>query len=109
MKKRKTPTLVTSAVLTLITIFFWAGFEVYRSLTIKPEPSVPPAILNPLNPNLDVDSLNNIQQRLYFDDSQIGSTSATITPVVAPTASPLASATPIPVIPTGTPSASPTP
>ena len=92
MRKTKTPTLVTTAILTLITILFWAGFEVYRSLTIKPAPPVPPNILLPLDPTLDVNSLNAIQSRIFLTNDQIGATSAT--PSATPSQTPQAQPTP---------------
>ena len=106
MKKLKTPTAVTTAVLSLITIFFWAGFEIYRSLTVKPTPVVQAEIVNPLNPTLDTKTLEGLQQRLFLDDSQIGNNAAatstptpTLTPIPTATASPTATpggATPSP-------------
>lgn len=97
MKKAKTPTAVITAVLTLITLVFWAGFEVYRSLTTKPAPSVPPDIISPLDPSLDTNALSNLTSRLYFSDSDIGNiqiqTSPTPLPTVVPTATPTASPT----------------
>lgn len=68
----KTPTAVTTAILTITTIFFWIGFEIYRSLTAKPAPIVPPEIVNPLNPALDVTTLNKLQQRMHLSEDQIG-------------------------------------
>jgi hypothetical protein len=107
MKKRKTPQAVTTMILTLITIFFWAGFEVYRSFTTKPIPPVPAEILNPLDPTLDTASLNSLNQRLFLNENEIGNSVAsgaavfaTLPPEVTPTGSP--SATPV-----STPSATP--
>jgi hypothetical protein len=94
MKKRKTPTAVTTAILTLITIFCWAGFEVYRSLTIKPIPPVPAEILNPLDPTLDTASLNSLNQRLFLNENEIGNNVATNAAIFA-TIAPLPSATPV--------------
>lgn len=74
MKKLKTPTAVTTAVLTLITIFFWAGFEIYRAITAKPIPVVPAAVINPLDPTIDTKTLDNISQRLFFNENQINNT-----------------------------------
>ncbi len=68
----KTPTAVTTAILTVITIFFWIAFEIYRSLTTKPSPPVPPDIVTPLNPTLDVAGLNKLQQRMHLSDDEIG-------------------------------------
>src|SRR5258706_5954281 len=112
MKRLKTPKAVTTAVLTLITIFFWAGFEIYRSLTIKPTPTVTEAIINPVDPHLDINTLSTLNQRLFLNDSEIGNTeliviaspSPTEIPVETPTAS--QSATPIAsesATPAGTP------
>jgi hypothetical protein len=108
MNKPKTPTIVTSAILTLITIFFWVGFEVYRSLTIKPAPSVPEKILAPLDPSLDTNSLNAIKDRAFLTDDQIGNIQASVIPsaTTSPTSTPLASAS---AIPTSSPSATPKP
>lgn len=91
MKKIKTPTAVTTAVLTLITIFFWAGFEIFRSLTVKPSPVVAQEIVSPLDPTLDTKTLDSISQRTFLNDSDIGNTVASTTntqpttPTTAPT------------------------
>ncbi|HEX6976939.1 MAG TPA: hypothetical protein VF185_01085 [Patescibacteria group bacterium] len=95
----KTPAGVTLAIITLITIFFWIAFEVYRTLTIKPSPPVPAEIVAPLNPTLDVAALNKLQQRMYLSDDQIGNNTVTAStlPTPTPVATPVASesATPI--------------
>lgn len=67
-QKNKLPGLVTIAILTVITVIFWTGLEVFRELTVKPEPTVAAEILAPLNPNLDVDSLNKIQKRIDLNE-----------------------------------------
>ncbi len=106
MKRFKTPKAVTTLILTLITIFFWAGFEVYRSFTVKPSPTVPEVIINPINPVLDTNSLNSIKQRIFLDDNQIGNTAPTASPTLSPTPIPTSSPTATPTI-TATPSAIP--
>ncbi len=101
MKKAKTPTAVITAVLTLITIIFWVGFELYRALTFKPTPPVPQTIINPLDPTLDTKALQSLQQRMFLNDTEIGNTQATSTiptPVSSPTTPPL-------VVPITTPEA----
>lgn len=97
MKKIKTPTAVTSAVLTLITIFFWAGFEIFRSFTTKPTPTVAQEVIQPLDPTLDTKALDNLSQRLHFQDSDIGDLSISVT------SSPL----PQPTVPSSVPPAIP--
>ncbi len=98
MKKTKTPTAVTSLVFTLITIFFWAGFEVYRTFALKPVPPVPEPVIRPLDPTLDVSILNSVPQRLFFEDSEIGNTQVSIdvlsgSPIPSPTETPFPIAT----------------
>ena len=105
-KKLKTPTLVTTAVLTMITVIFWIAFEVYRTITTKPAPTVPQEIIAPLNPTLDEGTLNKLQLRINLDESQVGNlVTQTVTPVPTPTEAPVASES---GTPTASASASPT-
>lgn len=97
MKNIKAPKIVTIGILTLITIVFWVGFEIYRTFTQKPEAPVAENIITPLNPTLDQTVLSKIQERMYLDEGQIGQTvitAATPTPLptIAPTVAPTASA-----------------
>lgn len=92
MQNQKLPNLVTIAVLTVITIFFWIGLEVYRVLSTKPAPSVPEEILAPLNPELDTITLDKLEERVYLEPSETGQTQIKIeieaTPAALPTDSP---------------------
>jgi hypothetical protein len=112
MKKMKTPSLVTLAILTTITIIFWILFSVFRIFASKPSVSIPPEILEPVTPTLDSESLNKIVQGVYLSEGEIPTTilsipsptpSALPTPTISP--SPTASAT---ASPTASPSATPT-
>lgn len=96
MKNIKAPKLVTIGVLTLITVVFWVGFEVFRTFTKKPEDPVPQAILNPIDPTLDQAALSKVQGRVYLDEGQIGQTvvqkaTSTPEPTTVATSSPSAS------------------
>ncbi len=103
MKKNKRPAIVTTGILTLITVIFWAGFEVYHSITTKPAPQVPTEIINPLDPTLDTKTLDKVQQRIFLNDSEIGNTQlATPSSAPSPTSSPIVSSTPS-ATPTATP------
>jgi hypothetical protein len=122
MKKTRTPTAVTSLIFTLITVLFWAAFQVYRALTTKPAPIVPDEIIRPLDPNLDNNVLNSLSGRLYFNESDLPNTVASReaiqalptppeatqtpagTPLPLPSESPVASGSPAP---TGSPSPTP--
>ena len=105
MKNIKAPKIVTIGILTLITLVFWVGFEVFRTFTKEPEIPVPPSIIEPINPALDQTALSSLQGRMYLEEGQIGQTvtqTASPTPVqtVAPTTEPAE-------IPEASPSASP--
>ncbi|OGM56072.1 hypothetical protein A3E46_02905 [Candidatus Woesebacteria bacterium RIFCSPHIGHO2_12_FULL_46_16] len=103
MKKTKTPSLVTITILTTITVIFWVFFTVYRVFINEPAPNIPAEVLEPLTPNLDKDTIDKIEARLFFSEGEIGATQfATASPSASPT--PEATATP-----TSSPSASPTP
>lgn len=71
MPKSKLPKLVNILILTLITVIVWVGFDVYRLFNNPPPPIVSKEVSNPLIPNLDQDSINQIESRIYLDDSQI--------------------------------------
>lgn len=103
MKRTSTPTGITTAVLTLITVLLWAGFGVYRALTIAPEQTVPEDIIRPLDPKLDTNTLDTLQTRLSIDEKSIEATPGpTTTPIPTSTPLPSGSGTPTP-IPTSTP------
>ncbi len=89
MKKIKIPSIVAVMILTVITISFWIVFSVIRIFTTEPTPSIPPEILNPLNPNYDKTVVDKIQERIYFDKEQVFETvQLTPGPTASPTASP---------------------
>jgi len=103
MKKTKTPNLVTIFILTTITVVFWVFFTVYRVFTNEPTPNIPPEVLEPLTPNLDKDTIDKIEARLFFSEGEIGATQFV---TASPSASPTPQAT---ASPTSSPSASPSP
>lgn len=113
MKNLKIPAFVTVLILTTITLVFWVFFGVYRVFTKTPAPNIPAGIMEPLNPNLDKDTLNQLQNRTYFEEGSVP-----IIPILTPTPetiiSPQVTITPTPEIstsptPTATSSGSPTP
>lgn len=112
MKKSKLPGILTILILTLITMVVWISLSIYWALSKKSDPSVPEEISKPLTPTLDMDSLNNIQSRLFLDDSQIPE--IVITQSAAPASELLIEPTPEPEItsepePTPEPEIIPTP
>lgn len=72
-KKVKVPSLVTLAILTLFTVVFWVGFDLYHAFQNKPDPEVEPKVLEPINPVINQDALNQLQQTLLVSQSEINS------------------------------------
>lgn len=101
MEKAKIPSFITILILTLVTVATWVGFSIYRALTAAPGPTVAKEILNPLNPALDTSVINQVNSRIFLDDSQIpeinikspGGSAPPATPISTPVAS--QSATPV--------------
>lgn len=75
--KTKLPSFVTILILTLVTSLAWVAFSVYRAVAIKPNPSVPKEISEPLVPILDDKTITDLKTKLYFDDSQVPEISPT--------------------------------
>jgi hypothetical protein len=71
MRRIKPPKLLYINIFTLITVVVWIVTSVLRVLLAKPEHDVPKEILVPISPTLDVSVLSEIEQRLYFEDSEI--------------------------------------
>lgn len=97
MKKTKLPSLIPILVLTLITVVMWVFFDIFRALKQTPELTVPTTISQPLTPTLDQNSINQIESRIFLNDSQIPDT---IVVNASPTPKPLETPKP-----SGTPSA----
>jgi len=105
MNKQKPPRILTLAILTVVTVAVWIGFDVYRALTTKPAPPVPPEILAPIDPQLNINVLSTIVNRVYVEPKE-GTTQiveslsegviSTPVPTPVPTASPIATSTPSP-------------
>src|SRR3989344_2932574 len=71
MKKPKAPRLVTVAIFTTITTIFWIFFSLYRILATESPPKVDSKLLEPISPELDRDSLNKLEERVFFEESDI--------------------------------------
>ena len=116
MRKRKTPALVNLAIYTTITIFLWIFFDIYRALKKAPVLDINEKLLEPVNPNLDNNLLDEIYQRIYYNKSTFqniaptqqpsdevsspsGELSPTATPEITITVTPTEIPTTTPVIP----------
>ncbi len=98
-KNSRLPNLVSILILTVLTALMWISFSVYRAITTKPAPVVPPVVSQPLTPTLDTATMSKVQSSIFLDNSQIPQTVAnfTSTAIPAATALPKASPTPSPV------------
>ena len=65
------PPLVTTAVIILTSIIIWFAFDIVKIIKTNPAPTIPTALLIPLNPSLDEANLNKLPQRVYINDSEI--------------------------------------
>lgn len=80
MKEPKIPSFVAILILSLITIVVWASLGVYRNLTTEQPVEVPDKIIEPLTPSLDDESLDEVNQRLFFEESEIANVTITAAP-----------------------------
>ena len=88
MEKQKRPNFVTIGILTVITIFLWIGFSVYRAFTITPSIEVSDEIIKPITPTLDTETLSKIDQRVFFEEGEIRQILIS-TPAATPTPTPI--------------------
>jgi hypothetical protein len=71
MNKKKLTRLIPILILTLITVVMWISLDVVRLLKKTPELVVPTEVSQPLTPTLDESSINQIESRIFLNDSQI--------------------------------------
>ncbi len=81
MRRKKTPALVNLAIYTTITIFLWIFFDVYRALRKAPVLDIDNKTLEPVNPNLDKNLLDEIYQSIYYDESKLDNYVTTPNPI----------------------------
>jgi len=104
-KNKKTPSLISTLILTTITLVSWVFFSIYRAF-VKPQPVVvPPEILEPIDPELDTDSLNKLKERFYLNEEEVPEiTPPPKTETPSPTTSPTITPSPTnEAVPTATP------
>lgn len=107
MKKQKLPTIVVIAILTLITTLLWAFFDITRAFLKKPDIKVEASTIVPIDPSLDLETLNLLQSATFFEEGQVAEI---VIPSASPTAEPIIEPSPettIEIVEDVTPSASP--
>lgn len=88
MRRKKTPALVNIAIYTTITVFLWIFFDVYRALKKAPVLDIDNKILEPVNPNLDRNLLDEVYKSIYYDKSKLETYEVAI-PSPSPSPSPV--------------------
>lgn len=73
MKRAKAPKLVTVAIFTTVTIVFWVFYTLYNILVGEPSLNIDPVLLEPINPNLNIDALDKIEKRLFYTQEEVTS------------------------------------
>lgn len=96
--RSKKPALLSIITLTTVTILFWIAYEVYLIIITKPSASVDPKILEEVVPTLDLDVLDDLSQRIYFEEG-VETNAVVNPPEVSPTPSPEITPTLIPTEP----------
>ena len=65
MKNNKTPTVIILIILTSITIIFWVFIDIYYVFAKKTTATVSEQILLPVDPKLDTEVINQMEERIY--------------------------------------------
>jgi len=71
MKKNKIPSIISLAILTLITSILWIFFSLYRVFTVKTELKISKEALLPFTPSLDQKIISEIENRVFIEQNQI--------------------------------------
>lgn len=65
MKTEKLPGIIIIFILTAITIVFWVSFRIYVTVSNKTPVTVSEEILSPVDPKLDTETINQMEERIY--------------------------------------------
>lgn len=108
--KQKRPALVQIMFLTLITVLTWVSFEVYNTVFQKSDfKTLDKKILEPIDPSLNTELLENLNLRIYLNQNQIEDNLLIEPEEPEPTATPLPEQTPQPEEGVAQPSPTPEP
>ncbi len=99
MPKKQKPFFVRIVILSTVTAIVWVGSTIYKTVSKKEEPNIPVQILEPLTPTLDKKVLDELENRVFLEEStipetrvEVGVQAATPKPVetIAPEETPVA-------------------
>lgn len=69
--RNKTPDIVTTLILTTITVILWVSLNIYWAVKNEPAPVVSEEISQSINPELDKNSIDEIEKRIYFEEGGV--------------------------------------
>ena len=72
-KKKIEQNILVLLIVTMITIFVWAGLSIYRSFTKSTAPEVLKEQIEPLDPNFDLETLGSLKERKTFSEEELES------------------------------------
>lgn len=70
-KLRQREDLLRIFIFTAFTVFCWVGFSIYLSQQRTKIPNEVRKLAIPLNPNIDVNSIQEIESRKYYEDQEL--------------------------------------
>lgn len=88
MPKKQKPFIVKIVILSAVTAVVWVGASIYKAFSKREEPNVPTQIMQPLTPTLDKKVLDELENRVFLEESQIPETRidvGAVTPTIQPT------------------------
>ncbi len=98
MKKKKTAQhqdIFVIAILSLLTVLAWIGFNAYHSYIDKKETTIDKKILQPINPNIDLKIVEELQKKEFLSQEEINQAVKTApSKESSPTATPTSSFSP---------------
>lgn len=95
MKEEKKLFIVRLTILTVVMIVVWVVLDILMAIKKEPETEIPKEIFQEFDSTLDINALEEIKQKNYFEGEAPGVFQApAAAPTTAPSPSPLPSPTP---------------
>lgn len=91
--KQKLPKIIIIAILSLITALVWAFFDITRAIFKKPDVKVEEITVVPVDPNLDIDTLNSLQNSIFFEEGEVNEVLTPPSPEAEPIPEPISEPT----------------
>jgi len=63
--------ILVLSIMTLITVIVWVGYEVYSTYTQATVPRIIKELTKPLNPNIDEEAIEDIQEKYQIPEEEL--------------------------------------